>query len=167
MKQIVKIVALMLPLFVLAACAPSAPESGPTSGDGRARLSTINSYAELGDYVVRANAMNSSDLTPEVASNYGITRSADRALINLVVLRKTGEIGIDLPVKAKVEIAAANLTGQRKNVDVTEVVDGDSIYYLSQVGVEHRETVNFDFDIRPVGADRTLLVRFTHEFYTR
>lgn len=167
MRQVFKVVALTAALVALAGCGPSPTDAGPTSGDGRARLSAANSYAELGDFVVHANAMNSSDLTPEIASNYGITRSNDRALINLVVLRKVDAAGVDEPVKAAVELAAANLTGQRKNVSVTEVVEGGSIYYLSEVAVENRETVNFDFDIRPEGADRQLLVRFTHEFYTR
>lgn len=140
----------------------------PSSGnDGRKRLNATTSYAEFGEYVVHVNAMNSDGLTPEIASSYGITRSEDVGLINLVVLKKSDEPGMDQPVKADVSLSAANLTGQSKSVDLREIQDGMSIYQIGVVTVENRETVNFDFDIRPMGSDRMLLVRFSHEFYTR
>ena len=167
MSNSMKSMALILPLLLLSACSPPDAASGTSTGDGRTRLNASNSYAEIGNYVVRANAMNTIDLTPDVASAYDITRSEDRALVNLVVLRKADEIGVDTPIKANVTLSAANLTGQVKGVDIVEVVDGDSIYYLGEIAVENRETVNFDFDIRPADSDRTLLVRFSHEFYTR
>jgi len=167
MNRVMKCLALVVPVWALWACSPPDAASGTSTGDGRSRLNAAESYAEIGDYVVRANAMNTVELTPDIASAYDIVRSEDRALVNLVVLRKAEEIGLDQPIKADVSLSAANLTGQVKSVEVTEIVDGDSIYYLGEVAVENRETINFDFDIRPTDSDRTLLIRFSHEFYTR
>ncbi|MEE4184494.1 MAG: DUF4426 domain-containing protein [Gammaproteobacteria bacterium] len=167
MSKLRNYVALIAPALMLLACSPPDVASGTSTGQGRTRLNAATSDAQIGNYVVRANAMNTVDLTPDVASAYEITRSEDRALVNLVVLRKDAERGVDIPVKADVSLSAANLTGQVKNVEVFEVIDGDSIYYLSEIAVENRETINFDFDIRPQDSDRTLLVRFSHEFYTR
>lgn len=167
MNQLMKCLIFFVPVLFVSACSPPDAASGTSTGDGRTRLNASTSYAEIGNYVVRANAMNTIELTPDVANAYDITRSEDRALVNLVVLRKAEEIGLDVPIKANVSLSAANLTGQVKSVDIIEVVDGDSIYYLSEVAVENRETINFDFDVRPNDSDRTLLIRFSHEFYTR
>jgi hypothetical protein len=142
-------------------------ETTSASNDGRKRLNASTNYAEFGDYVVHVNAMNSDGLTPEIASGYGITRSEDVGLINLVVLKKSAAPGMDKPVQTEVSLSAANLTGQVKSVEMREIQDGVSIYRIGIVTVENRETVNFDFDIRPKGSDRMLRVRFSHEFYTR
>ena len=52
-------------------------------------------------------------------------------------------------------------------VYVREIEDSTSIYYIGEVSVDDKEMINFDFDILPEGDDRTLLVRFSHQFYTR
>jgi len=135
--------------------------------EGRKRLNANTNYAEFGDYVVHVNAITSDTLTPEIAKNYGITRSETSGLINLVVLKKSIEAGMDMPVSSQVSLSAANLTGQVKSVELQEIQEGASIYHIGVVAVENRETVNFDFDIRPEGTDRALQVRFSHEFYTR
>jgi len=164
-QRIVFWMAGVLVAMVLSGC--DAVETPSAGNDGRKRLNASTNYAEFGDYVVHVNAMNSDGLTPEIASSYGITRSEDVGLINLVVLKKSAEPGMDKPVQTDVSLSAANLTGQVKNVQLREIQDGISIYRIGVVNVENRETVNFDFDIRPKGSDRKLLVRFSHEFFTR
>ncbi len=160
------VIGTMLLTFLMAACSPG---EGPavTGDDGRKRLNANISYADFGDYVVHVSAMTSDALTPDVAQAYGITRSEDLGLVNLVVLRKTGEPGVDTPVSSQVSLAAVNLTGQSKSVELQEIKEGLSIYQIGMIRVENRETINFDFDIRPAGSDRNLAVRFSHEFYTR
>jgi hypothetical protein len=152
--------------LILSACDPSATQ-GNMAADGRVRLSVKNSYAEFGDYVVHVNAMTTAELTPEVARTYDIVRSEERALINLVILQKSPGIGAGTPVTGAVQAQAANLTGQMKAIELREIVDGDSIYYIAQVSVDDREIINFDFDIRPAGTSRNLPVRYSHQFYTR
>ena len=151
-------------LLSVAACEPGG--SGQTAeADGRIRLSVNDSYGDFGNYVVHVNALTTADLTPEVAQSYGITRSEGKGLVNLVILEK-GLAG-EQPVPGKISVSAANLTAQIKSVDVREITDGDSIYYICEVSVDDREIINFDFDVRPTGSDKTLLIRFSHEFYTR
>lgn len=154
-------VILVLPIFLLVACSP-AGSPGNATDTGRSRLHANNNSAAFGDYVVHVNALSSATLTPQIASAHDIIRSENLGLINLVVLRKTGE-----PVSADVKLVAANLTGQLKNVAVEKITEGDSIYYIGVVPVENREMINFDFDVRPAGTDRTLLLRFSHEFFAR
>jgi len=158
-------VAAVLALVLQACSPPDVPTS--QADDGRKRLSANQSYAEFGDFVIHVSAMTSDGLTPEIAQSYGIVRSEELGLINLVVLQKSSEPGVDKPVQADVQVKTANLTGQLKDMDLREIQDDVSIYYVGTVSVENRETINFDFDIRPAGSDRTLLARFSHEFYTR
>ena len=141
-------------------------KSGAPGGEGRTRLSVNDSSASFGEYEIHVNAMSTADLTPEVARNYGITRSENTALINLVVLKSDGgEAG--KPVTANVSVSAANLTGQLKGIEMQEITDAESIYYIGVLSVDDREAINFDFDVQPAGSNRLLLLRFSHEFYTK
>ena len=157
-------------LGVLAALSLAACDTGTrgtSSGDGRAKLNINNSYADFGDYVVHVNALSTADLTPEVAQSYGIVRGEGSGLINLVVLEKSRDAGVDRPVRGAVDLSAANLTGQLKSIELREIEDGDSIYYIGVISVDDRETINFDFDVTPAGSDDMLAVRFSHTFYTK
>ncbi len=153
-------------LLTLNACDPAAITNN-ASADGRMRLSANNSNGEFGQYVVHVNAMTASSLTPEVAQNYGITRSENRGLVTVVILKKSSDMAAAQPVLSDVEVTAANLTGQLKPVELREIIDGDSIYYIGLVRVDNRETINFDIDIRPNDSSRKLPIRFSHQFYTR
>ena len=155
---------LLVIMLGLTACEP--PSSNGSSSAARTRLSISNSYGEFGEYVVHINAMPTTSLTTEVAQGYGVVRSENQGLINLVVLKKANTPGGNVPVTAVVDLSAANLTGQLKSVELREIDDGTSIYYIGQISVDDRETINFDFDIRPEAGRRVLLVRFTHQFYT-
>ena len=157
---------LAVSLLSLTACGQGG-DPGSGAADSRVRLNANNAYSQFGDYVVHVSAMLTADLTPQVAQSYGITRSENKALVNLVVLKRSENVGDDTPVAADVTMSAANLTGQLKNTELRESLDGPSIYYIGETTVDDRETINFDFDVRPKDSSRQLLIRFTHQFYTR
>ena len=46
---------------------------------------------DFGDYVVYFNAMNTDQLTPEIAREYEIVRSKSRAMLNVSIHRKGRE----------------------------------------------------------------------------
>ena len=76
-------------------------------------------------------------LTPEIATNYGIARSANRALVNISMVKKAeGTPGV--PVAGKVTVQAVNLNGQFKDLTLREVREGDAIYYIGDVAVARR-----------------------------
>lgn len=160
-----KVTRISIAAIALTLVACGSPSEVGSSGEGRTRLSLNKSYAEFGDYVIHVNGMASTSLEPFIAERYGIVRNEDRGIVNLVVLKKTDTVGVNKPVKAIVDVSAANLTGQLKNVQIAEVEDGASTYYLSQVSIDDRETINFDFDVRPEAGTRVLAVRFTHQYY--
>ncbi len=120
---------------------------------------------KFGDYVVHYNAFRSDELTPDIAKAYGLTRRNNRMVLNITV-QKLGKNGKTIPVKAKVQGFASNLTGQVKNLDFKEIYDGDAIYYLAQSQVSNRETLKFDIKATPEGATITANVKFKQQFFT-
>ena len=126
-------------------------------------------YAEnsmnFGDYVVHYNAFRSDTLTPEIAKAYQITRRNNRMVVNITVLKRQAD-GKTTPVKAKVEGFASNLSGQVKNLEFKEIVDGEAIYYITQDQVSHQETLKFEIKASPQGAGITGTVKFKQQFFT-
>jgi hypothetical protein len=116
-----------------------------------------------GEWVVHYNAVPTTSLTPEVARQYGITRSANRALVNVSVRR--GEPGADQAVPARVMVAATNLNGQRSSLRVREVREGEAIYYLAEARVQGQETLAFELEVSTEGAAAPIRASFRQEFF--
>ncbi len=116
---------------------------------------------EFGDYSIHYNALNTSQITPQVAQAYGIKRSSSRALLNITVLR--GEE----PLQAAVTATARNLTGQRRDIEMRMVDEGgEAIYYIGEFRVNNMETIDFTVNVRPEGSPGTFEVTFRQQFYT-
>lgn len=138
--------AIFLMFATLAAAAPAAAQ---------------NSLRE-GEFVLHWSAVPTTMLTPEVAKQAGVTRSANRALVNIAVRR--GDDGADVAVAAKVTIAATNLAGQRELLDVREHREGDAIYYLAEAGIDGEDVLTFEVEALPTGG-RPLRTSFRQEFF--
>jgi hypothetical protein len=119
---------------------------------------------ERGNLVVHYNALASTEITPEVARQYAITRSAGRGLLNVAVLRKVAD-GTQQAVAAKVEASATNLAGQRQSLALREVREGDAIYYLAEPRVDQGERLTFELSVLPEGESTPILARFAQEFF--
>ena len=107
---------------------------------------------DLGTHWVHYSAVNTSQLSPEVASAIGVQRSASRALLNLAVLRK-GDDALDEAVKADIRVRAVNLAGQRREVALQEVVEQDAIYYLGSFRIHNEERITFRVTVKPEDLD--------------
>jgi hypothetical protein len=112
-----------------------------------------------GDYEVHYSAVPSVSVPAEVARQYAITRSANRALLNIAALKAGTN------VKAVVTGAATNLTGQRQDLAVREVREGEAIYYLAEPRTADRETLDFDLSVTPDGTQEAIVVKFRQEFF--
>lgn len=117
---------------------------------------------EFDGYTIHYNALSSSLISPEVAKAYGIRRSDSRALINISVLKKSGDAA-----KAHVTATGRNLTGQTRNVDMREINEGDgAIYYIGELSVRNMETFDFTVLVTPEGNHKPYTVKFRQQFYT-
>lgn len=135
-----------------ASSAPAAPSEPATS-----------SSRDFGSYVLYFNAIRTDSLTPEIATTYGIVRSANRALVNISMVQKVeGSTGI--PVAGKVTAEAVNLNGQFKDLAVREIREGQAIYYIGDVDVANDETLVFTVNATPANATTPLSVKFQREF---
>lgn len=119
----------------------------------------------VGDYVVHYNAFRSDTLTPEIAQAYQITRRNNRIVVNIAVQKKLPG-GKTQAVKAVISGFASNLTGQTKDMDFREILDGDAIYYIAQSQVSNQEVLNFELKVKPDNSGRTANIKFRQKFYT-
>ena len=118
-----------------------------------------------GDITVHHNAVPTTSLTPDVARQYGITRSANRALVNISV--RQGEPGADRAVQATVKLVATNLNGQRLDLRAREVREGDAVYYLAEARITGNDTLVFDLEVTPEGATAPIKASFRQEFFAQ
>ncbi|MFW5816513.1 MAG: DUF4426 domain-containing protein [Wenzhouxiangella sp.] len=120
---------------------------------------------ELGDYRVHYSAINTSQLSPEVARAFGIQRSTSRALLNLAVLRKR-DGAMDEPARARIQVEAVNIAGQRRPIEMREVTEQDAIYYIGTFRIHNEERVTFQVQVDPHGsAEPARSFRFQQQFF--
>jgi len=121
---------------------------------------------DFGDYVVHYNALNTNLIPPQVAQAYGIARSANRALLNVTVLKKVMDTP-GSPTSAKVTASGTNLTGQRREIELREIKEpGGAVYYVGEFPVHNLETYLFDVLVGVEGEAQPLEVRFKQQFFT-
>lgn len=115
----------------------------------------------LGDWEVHYSAFPSTFLRPEVASQYNLTRSNSRGVINLSVLDATS----DARTAQRVNVSgyALNDVGQRRDLTFRRHIDGAAIYYIAQIAHGAEEEYRFFIDVRS-GTDAQRL-EFRHTFY--
>ena len=153
----------VLLISILAACGQS-PAPSTASVATPASEPATSSSRDFGNYVLYFNAIRTDALTPEVAKNYNIARSANRALVNISMVKKAGgKAGV--PVPGSVTAQAVNLNGQLKDLTLREVREGDAIYYIGDVPVTNDETLVFTVDANPVNETSHFSVRFQRQFF--
>ena len=120
----------------------------------------------MGDYVIHYNALATGDLSPAIAKTYGITRSKNRALLNIAVLKKVmGTLG--QPVTAQLKVSAINLSRQMQTLEPREVKEGNAIYYLAEFTIADQEIIDFTIDVTPEQQTETAHIKFRQQFFTR
>ena len=119
----------------------------------------------FGDYTIHYSAFTTDILSPEVAKQYQIPRSKNRAMVNISVLKnEPGLLG--KPVRAKIEGAAKNLSEQLRTLQIREVVSEDAVYYIAESPIANQETLKYDFQITPEGEQSAYQISFQEQFYT-
>ncbi len=161
-RLIQRFLLLLMPFALLVACSQNGEDE---SREFPPATSATESFRDFGDYVVHFRAFRSDDLSPQVARSYGITRSQNRALLNVSIIRKEdGTIGT--PVKGAIRAEVHNLVGQYKNIQMREIEDDTAIYYIGETSISNAETLIFNIDVTPMGEGSRFSVRFRQQFYT-
>jgi hypothetical protein len=156
--------ALLLPLICLGLSAGCQQASAPDPLIAEAALASTETSKDFGDYVVHFNALPTSQLSPDVARQYDIARSDNRAILNVSIIEKNpGSIGTS--VSGAVSASAINLTGQLKNITVREIREETAIYYIGEVLVSNEETLIFTIDVTPLNDSSRFTLRYMKQFF--
>ena len=121
-------------------------------------------FERVGDYKIYYSAVNTSFLTPEVASANNIQRSKVLALLNVSV-REQLENGEDRAVNATVNGQVSNQAGQAQSLSFRRVQDGEAIYYLSTFRIQPDEPMTFELDVTYDANQPPAEVNFIQRFY--
>ena len=81
---------------------------------------------KFGDYTIHYSAFKSDFLSASMAKAYGITRSKNRAVLNITVT-KNGLKGLSEPIEANISSKVFNVYQQTKSVDLRKVVGHGSV----------------------------------------
>ncbi len=113
-------------------------------------------------FTVHFSALSTDQLPPEVARQYNIVRSKNRAMLNVSIIRQEdGSSGTGV-----VTVKTVNLTGQLKNVNMRKIQEQEAVYYIGEIPVANSETLVFDISVTPEGQEDPIEVRFKRQFYT-
>lgn len=99
------------------------------------------------NYDIHYSVFNTSFLSPEVASAYGIVRSKEMALLNIAI-RKNKPDGSNIAVAAIVKGNVRDLI-RKTPLEFREVREQDAVYYLSLTKIDHKQTVYFTISVQP------------------
>jgi len=152
------VLALLLAV-AMAGCGGNAP--APATPAPPAQPEAVS---KIGEVTIRATALQTAALTPEVASRYGISRG-DRTVMLLVGVRQGPEMQ-ETALPATITATVTNLSGQRQQIAMRELRSGDLLDYVGTAETSLPDTLRFDLTIvREGGASSTM--QFTREFYPR
>lgn len=161
-RHLVPISGVALAVTLAAITAHATPPSAPPPKPSLTLSSGLNS-TQSGEFTVHYNAMPSTQLTPEIARRYVITRSANRALLNVSVM-KGPRAATAVAVPARVEVTAINAVGQRQALNLREVRDRGAIYYLGEARIEERDDLVFELVVTPEGG-APIRARYAQTFW--
>lgn len=118
---------------------------------------------QVNGYEIHYNTLNTSQLSPEIASVYGIQRAQTRAMLTITVLDSQERE----PQEAEITARATNLTGQERDIGLRQIDDQGAVYYIGQFRVHHEEILNFDVQVQPAGHQgQPFELSFRQQFFT-
>jgi hypothetical protein len=150
--------------LLLAACEPTPTTLSPTGSTRDDVLPATEGLKDFGDYIVYFSALNTDQLTPDVARQYGIVRSKSRALLNVSIHRKVPAGGTEA-ITGAVAASAINLNGQLKGLTLREIREEKAIYYVGELAVTDGEVLIYTIDVTPGNDPSRFTLRFKKQFF--
>lgn len=146
----------------LAACEPATEVAVTSTEEGV--LPATESSKDFGEYVIFFNALNTDQLSPDIAREYGIVRSRSRAMLNVSMHRKLPD-GRTEAVTGAVSASAINLNGQLTTMTLREIREETAVYYVGEIGIMDGEVLIFTIDATPANEASRFTVRFKKQFF--
>jgi Domain of unknown function (DUF4426) len=146
----------------IAACEPTSNVDITNTQEGV--LPATEGNKDFGDYVLYFNALNTDQLSPDIAREYGIVRSKSRAMLNVSIHRKRDN-GQSEAVTGAVSASAINLNGQLKTMTLREIREDLAIYYIGELAITDGEVLIYTIDATPSNDASRFTVRFKKQFF--
>ena len=121
-------------------------------------------FLKSGDTRVYANAMVSSQLNAQMARQYGITRSASRVLLHVVV--REGTPGKDKTLPATITATAIRKNGERSTINMQLTKENGEVYYLGELNIKGNESINFEI-VTQIEKQKPMRMTFFQEFFSQ
>jgi hypothetical protein len=125
-------------------------------------LSTSMSFAnehKVGDVTIHYSVVNSTMLTPEVATQYRIKRSNQIGVLNISVHKR------DKAVIANIFGNTKNIAGQLQELAFKEVKEDQAIYYLATFSFNHQQLQTFSMQVQPEKKGVLIPLQFKHTLF--
>jgi hypothetical protein len=119
----------------------------------------------FGDYDVHYSVLNSTFITPENAKHYNITRSKNRALVNIAI-RKQHRDGSSTAQRAIVKGSSSDLI-HKSELEFNEITEPEAIYYIAELRFNDKELRSFDIKVQPDPNISPYTLKFSKTLYAQ
>jgi hypothetical protein len=127
-------------------------------------VASAEQFVDAGRYRVHYSAINSTQLLPDIARQFGVTRSRNEALLVLNAQQRD-EAGQYLPVAATAQGQARSLIGHVDKLQLRPIREGEVHYVVASFPVLDGEFLTLDLSVLPQGADAPIAIKFNQQFY--
>lgn len=121
-------------------------------------LSLANEHI-IGNVTIHYNALSTSSIPAEVATQYQLTRSKRTGIVNIAVMKNNKAVIANIFGHGK------NLTGQLKELAFKEIKEGDAIYYIASFSFNNAEKINFDLQVQPEKTGKLISLPFKKQLF--
>ncbi len=120
-------------------------------------------FIDLGDYRVHYAALNTTQLTPDVARKFNVERSGQRILLVLNAQQLIG--GRYESVPATASGTATTLLGHVQKLELRPIREADVHYVIASFETLEGEYMTVDARVTPAGSTTPVTVKFKQQFY--
>lgn len=117
-----------------------------------------------GDVIVHYSAVRTTQLTPDVARNFEVRRSRNRALVVLNAQIDRGG-ALPEPIAASATGTVTSLLGHRQRLTLTPRQEGPVHYVMGTFETLDSEYLTLDLEVLPEGASAPIRVRWQQQFF--
>lgn len=121
-------------------------------------------FVDAGRYRVHYAAINTTQLAPEVARQFGVDRSAGRILLVLNA-QQADDRGRYESIPATASGTASSLLGHVQTLALRPVREADVHYVIAPFETLDGEFMTVDVQVLPSGANVPVRIRFKQQFY--
>jgi len=116
---------------------------------------------DVGDYVIRCNAITTTQLPAAAAKTYGIERSDRRGLLNVAIESKRDSAHM---VGADVSAEVSDLTGHKQPIALRETREEGDVDYIGDFPLSGSGAYVFTVKVTPSGRAQAYVVHFNQDY---